>query len=147
MPRTSYPLLLSAVSVLGASGVIADVALISGGMVCPLPWMEAEGRCFRVFGAAAADRKTWNEGEVMCQLHGAHLATVTSQAQSEVIASLLEATTTKKCANGGPSFCNPRERLAWIGLADAARAVRTVPPADARGFNCETAFTCICLPW
>ena len=80
-------------------------------IVCMNGWVESEGQCFKVFGAAAADRKTWQEAEAACQALEAHLATIASLAQNRAVATLV--------ATLGFASADQMQRGAWIGLSDA----------------------------
>jgi hypothetical protein len=73
---------------------------------CEPDWHHADGSCFHLPSQVDTDWKTWPEAEAACQERGGNLASIASEAQSDVVTVLLaEAEGLWQC---------------WIGLTDAA---------------------------
>jgi hypothetical protein len=75
---------------------------------CHDGWHFSAGSCFRLFGSednTLEDWKTWPEAEVACQELGSNLATITSDAQNEVVRAMMADASVRSC---------------WIGLTDVA---------------------------
>ena len=75
------------------------------GSLCPYGWTEADGSCFKYFGQAEEEYKTWPEAELVCREHGSHLVSITSEAKNDVVRVMMAEASVDAC---------------WIGLTDAA---------------------------
>eukprot|EP01046_Picozoa_sp_COSAG06_P050408 COSAG06_NODE_7977_length_2313_cov_6.997098_1_plen_700_part_10 len=112
-----YALVVAAEALL-LSSLGPELPVGGAGSLCPYGWVDLNGRCLKLF----EEPKTWIAAEEECEVYGAHLASIRSQAENDVVMAMLAATSPSSagvCGSGMymQSSCND---WVWIGLSDAA---------------------------
>ena len=100
---------------------LPDLAGAAGGAgsPCPYSWVDLNGRCLKLF----EEPKTWIAAEEECQVYGAHLASIRSQAENDVVMAMLAAASPSPagvtCGSGMYTQFSCTDWV-WIGLSDTA---------------------------